>query len=95
MTSLTFSKSSPASETVTYSITTPTTRTSTFALDAAPPPRKSSKDVEKAVYAYLRALRALGQTELKVSEVAEGLHIAVPLVISALNALRRKGVKFG
>jgi hypothetical protein len=95
MPDITISTSLPASETVTYSISTPAARGATYRLDKVDARRKPSKDVEKAVYGYLRAIRALGRTDLNVSDVAAALNIAVPLVIAALGALRSKGVKFG
>jgi hypothetical protein len=95
MPDVTLSQSSSVSEMVTYSVSTPTTRSATYTVDSPVAPKKPSKDIEKAVYGYLRALRAIGRTELNVSDIAEALHIATPLVIGALNALRSKGVKFG
>jgi hypothetical protein len=95
MTDVTLTKPSSASETVTYSVSTPTSLTVTYNVEAPAAPRNSSKDIERAVYSYLRAVRALGRTELNVSDVAGALHIATPLVVAALSALRSKGVKFG
>ncbi len=50
-------------------------------------------DVEKAVYAYIRALRALGRTSVNTLEVARALGIRPSDVDNALGALKSKGVK--
>ncbi len=50
-------------------------------------------DLEKAVYTYIRAIRALGRTRANTSEIANALGITISEVGSTLAALRKKGVK--
>jgi hypothetical protein len=86
-----------ASDRFTYAASTPAAGLSAFSLTVGPSPAsapKASKEVEKAVYAYVRAVRALGRTELAVSDISKALDVAEPAVIQALNALRSKGIKF-
>lgn len=54
---------------------------------------KRSKEVEKAVYAHIQALRSLGRTKVVVSDIAEALGLRQDIVLQALKALREKGVK--
>jgi hypothetical protein len=88
---------SSASKRVTYSISTPAAGPSTFRVTIGSTPAsapKPSKEIERAVYGYVRAVRALGRTELVVSDISRALNIAEPAVVQALTALRSKGVKF-
>jgi hypothetical protein len=87
---------SSTSGSVTYSISTPAAGFSKFnvAIGPAKASSKPSKDVEKAIYAYVRAVRALGRTQLNVSDISKALNISEPAVIQALGALRSKGIKF-
>ena len=54
--------------------------------------RKPS-DIEKAVYAHIRAVRALGKKTVNTAEIAEALSLSLQEVHGALAALKRKGVK--
>jgi hypothetical protein len=86
-----------ASDSFTIAAPTPAAGLSAFSLTVGPSPAsapKASKEVEKAVYAYVRAVRALGRTQVLVSDISRALEIAEPAVIQALSALRSKGVKF-
>jgi hypothetical protein len=49
--------------------------------------------VENAVYAYIRAVRALGRTKISTTEVASALSLPVVEVNSALSSLKKKGVR--
>jgi hypothetical protein len=51
----------------------------------------SARAIENAVYGHIRAIRALGRTQVSASEIAAALSIPVGDVITALNALRSKG----
>jgi hypothetical protein len=53
----------------------------------------STRAMENAVYGHIRAIRALGRTQVSASEIAAALFLPVGDVITALNALRSKGVK--
>jgi hypothetical protein len=92
-----FASSAPAGS-VSYSTSTHAAGLTTFSLNVGPIPAsaapKPSKEVENAVYAYVRAVRALGRTEVIVSDISKALDIAEPTVIQALAALRSKGIKF-
>ena len=54
--------------------------------------RKPS-DIEKAVYAHIRAVRALGKKTVNTAEIAEALSLSLEEVHGVLAALKRKGVK--
>lgn len=55
--------------------------------------RSANKKIENAVYAYIRAVRALGRTSIGASEIADALSLSVNEVKAALDALTDKGVK--
>jgi hypothetical protein len=50
-------------------------------------------EVEKAVYAYIRAIRALGRTTIHTAEIAAALSLPVREVNQAVPSLNRKGVR--
>jgi hypothetical protein len=52
-----------------------------------------NKSVVNAVYAYIRAIRALGRTNLVTTEVASALSIPVAEVNRAITSLKEKGVR--
>jgi hypothetical protein len=56
-------------------------------------PIRANKRVENAVYAYIRAIRALGRTNVATSEVADALSLPVAQVNLAISALKKKGVR--
>lgn len=51
------------------------------------------KAVENAVYGYIRAIRALGRTDVNTAEIAKALAIPLKQVDLAASKLRNKGVK--
>jgi hypothetical protein len=53
----------------------------------------SLKELENAVYGYIRALRALGRTEVTSTEIAQALGISTTAVQQVLSSLQKKGVK--
>jgi hypothetical protein len=55
-------------------------------------PAHSGKNVQNAVYAYIRAVRALGRTGINTREVANALALPINEVNGALSSLRKKGV---
>jgi hypothetical protein len=55
--------------------------------------RKGAAGIEKAVYAYIRALRALGRTKVGTVEIARALDIPMEEVVNAITTLKAKGVK--
>jgi winged helix-turn-helix DNA-binding protein len=57
------------------------------------PSVRASRRVENAVYAYIRAIRALGRDTINTIEIAEALSLTVPEVNRAISALEKKGVK--
>jgi hypothetical protein len=90
-------KFSSASKSVTYSVSTPASGVAAFSINIGPTPAAAagpSKDVEKAVYGYVRAVRALGRTEINVSDISRALNLSESAVVQALGALRSKGIKF-
>jgi hypothetical protein len=52
-----------------------------------------TKRVEDAVYAHLRALRALGKKDVSVHAVSEALGLRDADVLAAFDGLRKRGVK--
>jgi hypothetical protein len=54
---------------------------------------KSVKDIENAVYAHIRAVRALGRTRIRSLDIAEALQLPLSAVEQALEKLASKGVK--
>jgi len=54
---------------------------------------RANKDVQNAVYAYVRAIRALGRTKINTAEVADALSIPIAEVNGALSSLKKRGVK--
>lgn len=53
------------------------------------------REIEKAVYSHIRAIRTLGRTSVTVTEIAAALGISVSDAERALMALESKGVKAG
>ncbi len=53
----------------------------------------SDKDVEKAVYAYIRAVRALGRETINTLDISRALSIPLPRVEKAAERLESKGVR--
>lgn len=75
------------------STSTVTTVASSAATVIAPTAKPSSRALQNAVYGHIRAIRALGRTQISASEIATVLSLPVRDVITALKALRGKGVK--
>lgn len=82
---------SPTASTSSATLTTPTAAPQKVKKRAASP----DKSVENAVYNHIRAIRALGRTDIFPSEIASALGLSAPAVMSALTSLQSKGVKFG
>jgi len=77
-------------------LSTESTTSGQIQFSFAPRARRSARantSVQNAVYAYIRAVRALGRTEINTSEVAAALSLSVAEVNSALSSLRKRGVK--
>jgi len=56
-------------------------------------PWRDKKATENAIYGYIRAVRALGRTEVNTIEIADALSLSIAAVDQALVSLRKKGVK--
>lgn len=54
---------------------------------------QTENSIESAVYAHIRALRALGRTSVNTSEIAGALSLTVAQVGAAISNLQSKGVK--
>jgi hypothetical protein len=54
---------------------------------------RQGKNVQNAIYAYIRAIRALGRDTVNTIEIAEALSLTVPEVNRAIAALEKRGVK--
>lgn len=56
-------------------------------------PRSTSERVQNAVYAHIRAIRALGRTQINTADVADALSLSVAEVNRAISSLGKKGIK--
>jgi hypothetical protein len=80
----------------TYHVGPTVSATGTFSLSASlntaakTPDRKK---IEAAVHSHVRALRALGKTQVNTSEIARALRLPVSIVNSVLPELNEKGIK--
>jgi hypothetical protein len=54
---------------------------------------RSRKNTENAIYAYIRAIRALGRKEINTSEIADALSLPILEVNRAIASLKKKGVR--
>jgi hypothetical protein len=54
---------------------------------------RTEKSIQTAVYAYVRARRALGEATISVGDIARALDLPMSEVARAANALRDRGVK--
>ncbi len=54
---------------------------------------RSGERVQNAVYAHIRAIRALGRTQINTAEVADALLLSVAEVNRAISSLEKKGVR--
>ena len=52
-----------------------------------------TKKVERAVYAYIQAVRALGKQRISTDEIARALGLSRSVVESVVLVLRSKGVR--
>ena len=57
------------------------------------PSLPEKKNIQRAVYAHIRAVRALGRKRITTGEIAEALSLPVSEVNRAITALKRKGVR--
>jgi hypothetical protein len=57
------------------------------------PIKPAVHEVEKAVYAYLQAIRSLNKTRVTPEAVASALGISTMMALAALTNLQHKGVK--
>jgi len=57
--------------------------------------RRSKRDgaIEGAVYSHIRAVRALGRTNINTTEIADALSLDLDEVNRAVARLRKKGVR--
>lgn len=55
--------------------------------------RRSKRVIQGAVYAHIRAVRALGRTRLNTAEIAEALSLSIGEVNRAVASLKTKGVR--
>jgi len=54
---------------------------------------RAAKSIENAVYAHIRAIRALGRTTINTNDIAAALSLPVAEVNHAISSLKRKGVR--
>ena len=53
----------------------------------------SDENVEKAVYAHIRAVRALGRDTVNTLEISKALSVSLALVERAVAKLQSKGIR--
>ncbi len=56
-------------------------------------PTRSKNDIEGAVYAYIRAVRALGKTSVNSVDISRALSLPLGNVEQAIQGLRGNGVR--
>jgi CRP-like cAMP-binding protein len=73
----------------------PTTKTQVQVSDSRVRRRRadSNKNVQNAVYSYIRAVRALNQTKITTVQIASALALSVVEVNKVLSSLKEKGVR--
>ena len=54
---------------------------------------RPEKKFERAVYAYIQAIRVLGSEQVNTEEIADALSMPIGEVERAVRSLRKKGVK--
>src|SRR5437016_3856942 len=54
---------------------------------------RRNRSIENAVYSYIRARRALGETSVNTNEIAMALNIQIKDVATAIAGLRDKGIR--
>jgi DNA-binding Lrp family transcriptional regulator len=59
----------------------------------SPEPPASKEEIRLAILGHIRAIRALGRTEINTQEIADALNIPVQEVNNALEALKKHGVR--
>ncbi len=81
-------------------LSTDSTAREQFAVPVSNSPRQRvrrsarfSESVQNAVYAHIRAIRALGRTQINTAEVADALLLSVAEVNRAISSLEKKGVR--
>jgi hypothetical protein len=80
-------------------LSTESTTKDRFHFDDIPRRRASrashvSKGIENAIYAHIRAIRALGRTAINTRELASALSLSIGEVNRAISSLKKKGVKY-
>lgn len=53
----------------------------------------SAESVQSAVYTYIKAIRALGRTQINTAEIADASSLSTSEVNRAIAALRGQGIK--
>jgi hypothetical protein len=89
-----FFPTSTTSATSTSNTTCATSATSVqFEVLPSPEPPASKEEIRLAILGHIRAIRALGRTEINTQEIADALNIPVQEVNNALEALKKHGVR--
>jgi hypothetical protein len=68
------------------------TTQSAHAAPTPPAETETTRDVEGAVFGYIRAIRALGRMHVSTDEIARALGLSLAEVQGTLAALRSRGV---
>jgi len=77
-----------------YEARRPTSATRSVSVpDVKPQRQRSDKNIETAVYTYIRALRSLGKTQVNTAEIAKALGLPVSNVDRVLPKLTEKGIR--
>jgi hypothetical protein len=89
-------KSSSTSSQLVVSSDSTSASAETLQSDVVSFPRRRArlnKEVENAIYSYIRAIRSLGRKGINTTEIAESLSLSVDAVNRAVESLKRKGVR--
>jgi hypothetical protein len=98
-TDITFGGTSTAGTTVTISSTTSGVTITKVAVatprttGAEPQAASEAENLERAIYGYIQAIRALGRETATSAEIAKALSLPESKVVAVLPTLRRKGVR--
>jgi hypothetical protein len=79
---------------VTHSTTTGSGPSSNILVDTTSMSTSPSKPVRSAVYAYIKAIRALGRQSINTSDIAAALGITETEARRAVRELHGKGLRF-
>lgn len=84
-----------SSTSTTYEVRRPVSTASAYITvpDTKRQTERNGKNIETAVYTYVRALRTLGKTQVNTAEIARALGVPVSSVDRVLSKLSERGIR--